>query len=653
MRGPALLGLRPLMPRKLLPLVFVLAVVAAACAEPSAAEVDMGSGVRFVPEVADPLNDAGRFASVAVGEDGLPVIAYFTFQEELEQDEVPTTRPIGTPSLPSVALATVSEEGYWTRGAIAMAEQIANVTVPFNPSFEPTVADLTAENVTGLSLVAEGDTYHAAWASVAGIFYATGALDPASTTQATASRVSSAPGLGLSLAVDEAGTPWIAFYTSTSSVGTVDVATPEVDRWQVDAIAEGGGCATCRTAVMAGADGVAVAYSGRLGGVQIAQSDGENGWVSFEVTAEGGSGLSGTATSDGFALAYYDAGQVNLATGSPGSFEPSSVAGVAEGSSDLEGARTALTVGASGDLAVAWVDAASGVGFATGVPGAVATVETAGSTAGGAFPAVAAATGSATTYLGWYDTDPQDALVGGYGDIGDLPVAEPSPTSTEPIAPPAPPPSQECTPVEGGVVTVVAEGVAFTEGSCIEVVAGESFTIAFDNRDAGTQHNLQISNDPAPTPDLLFEGEIITGAAQVDYELPAFDSPGEYAFFCVVHPTMLGSVQVLETDAGTGQGGGGGGSSDLQVSASNLAFDTSTIELSAGEATAMTFVNEDAGVQHNIAIYEDDTLAVELFSGELVTGPTEIGYAIPALETGTYYFLCLVHTNMNGSVVVN
>jgi plastocyanin len=63
-------------------------------------------------------------------------------------------------------------------------------------------------------------------------------------------------------------------------------------------------------------------------------------------------------------------------------------------------------------------------------------------------------------------------------------------------------------------------------------------------------------------------------------------------------------------------------------------------------------VNEDAGVQHNIAIYEDDTLAVELFSGELVTGPTEIGYAIPALEIGTYYFLCLVHTNMNGSVVV-
>jgi len=542
------------MPRKLLPLVFVLAVVAAACAEPPEAEVDLGSGVRFVPEVADPLNDAGRYASVAVADNGLPVIAYFTFQEELEEDEVASPRPIGTPSLPSVALATVSDDGYWTRGAIAMVEQITNVTVAFNPAFEGSVADLTPENVTGLSLLAEGDTYHAAWASAAGVYYATGSLDPATTTQATVSLVSSAPGLGLSLAVDDAGTPWIAFYTSTSSVGSVNLATPDGARWQVDAIAEGGGCETCRTAVVAAADGVVVAYADRSGGVQIAQNDGENGWASFEVVADGGGGLSGAATGDGIALGFYGAGQVTLATGSPGSFASSAVAEVADGSSDIEGARTAVAVDPAGGAAISWVDAATGVELAVGAVGALELVATAGSTEGGAFPSVAIGTEPATTYLGWYDSELQDALVGGFGDIGEIPVAEPSPTSTSPIAPPEPPPSQECTPVEGGMVTVVAEGIAFTDSSCIEVPVGESFTIAFDNRDGGTQHNVQIFDNPEPSGDLLFEGEIITGPAQIDYEVPAFDTPGEYAFICVVHPNMVGSVQVVE-----GGGGGGGG----------------------------------------------------------------------------------------------
>ena len=88
------------------------------------------------------------------------------------------------------------------------------------------------------------------------------------------------------------------------------------------------------------------------------------------------------------------------------------------------------------------------------------------------------------------------------------------------------------------------------------------------------------------------------------------------------------------------------------MTAKDLAFDTSTIELTAGQVTTLTFSNQDPGVQHDIAIYEDDTLAVELFKGEIITGPDEIGYEIPALDPGTYYFLCLVHPTMNGSVVV-
>ena len=150
---------------KLLPLAFVLALGAAACAEPPTASVNLGSGVRFLPEVADSLNDAGRYPSIVTNSDGLPVVAYFGFEEKLEPGEVPVTRPVGTPSIPGVLLATVSEQGFWTRGAIAIAQEIPNVPIAFDPAFEPSVADLTPDNVTGLAMVADGDTYHAVWGS--------------------------------------------------------------------------------------------------------------------------------------------------------------------------------------------------------------------------------------------------------------------------------------------------------------------------------------------------------------------------------------------------------------------------------------------------------------------------------------------------------
>src|SRR4029453_18910627 len=110
-----LLGLRPLMPQalrwKLLPLAFVLALGAAACAEPPTATVNLGSGVRFLPEVGDSLNDAGRYPSIVTNPDGPPVVAPFGFGEKPDPGEVPITRPVGSPSIPGVFLATVSEQG--------------------------------------------------------------------------------------------------------------------------------------------------------------------------------------------------------------------------------------------------------------------------------------------------------------------------------------------------------------------------------------------------------------------------------------------------------------------------------------------------------------------------------------------------------------
>ena len=648
---------------KLLPLAFVLALVAAACAEPPTPSVDVGSGLRFLPEVADSLNDAGRYPSIVTNPDGLPVVAYFGFEETLEEGEVPISRPVGSPSIPAVLLAGLSDQGYWTRGAIAIADQIPNVSIAFNPAFEPSVADLTPEDVTGLAMVADGEDYHAVWGSAGGVYYATGSLDPAATTQAQVTKVTGAPGFGPSIALVD-GVPWIAFYTSTSSSATVQLATPDGDTWSNDTIADAEGCDTCRTALVDSPDGPVVAYADGAG-VQVATHDTENAWTSTQLgTQVGGQGLAGVATKDGVAFSFYQSNAVAVASGSLSrTMTISTDLPVALGSGEMEGAATSVAVDDQGVISVAWVDGNEGVRFAMGDVDSLEPIDTGTATVDGAFPSVAVSEDGSVSYLAWYATEEQDLLVGGYGEFEDVPFAEPSPTPTGPIS--QPPPPQACSPVQNGTVTVVAEGIAFTDGNCIEAVAGEPFTIEFDNRDEGTQHNIEIFTGPDPSGDTVFEGDRVTGPDQVTYDVPALDA-GEVAFNCVVHPTtMVGSVQVAEGGGqgggGGGQGGGGGGgqgggggTTTTTVTAANIAFDTSTIDLPAGEASTIHFVNEDSGVQHNIAIYPSaDDLANPLFRGEVITGPDEIDYAIDPLEAGEYYFHCDIHPTMSGTVSVS
>jgi plastocyanin len=203
----------------------------------------------------------------------------------------------------------------------------------------------------------------------------------------------------------------------------------------------------------------------------------------------------------------------------------------------------------------------------------------------------------------------------------------------------------------GGEVTtvqLVAANLAFSPTS-LTVPAGQPFDIELDNQDAGVQHNVQIfqAADFSGTP--VFDGELVTGPAKVTYAVPALEA-GTYAFRCVVHPTMTGTIEVVE--GGGGEGGGGEGGATVTVTAQNISFDTDTIELPADTASTIAFVNKDAGVQHNISIYTDDTATESLFKGELVTGADQATYEVPPLPAGEYFFRCDVHPNMNGKVVV-
>jgi plastocyanin len=86
-------------------------------------------------------------------------------------------------------------------------------------------------------------------------------------------------------------------------------------------------------------------------------------------------------------------------------------------------------------------------------------------------------------------------------------------------------------------VTVTAEGIAYLEKE-ITVPAGEGFTIAFDNRDAGVPHDIVIKDAAGAT---LFQGARTDGPVVVVYDVPALPA-GQYTFVCSFHPNMTGTV---------------------------------------------------------------------------------------------------------------
>jgi uncharacterized membrane protein len=63
----------------------------------------------------------------------------------------------------------------------------------------------------------------------------------------------------------------------------------------------------------------------------------------------------------------------------------------------------------------------------------------------------------------------------------------------------------------------------------------------------------------------------------------------------------------------------------------------------------LVFANLDEGVQHNVAIYVDDSAEESVFVGDLITGSKTITYHVPSLM-GEYFFRCDVHPQMNGTL---
>lgn len=108
-------------------------------------------------------------------------------------------------------------------------------------------------------------------------------------------------------------------------------------------------------------------------------------------------------------------------------------------------------------------------------------------------------------------------------------------------------------------------------------------------------------------------------------------------------------------DGGSPDAGGGSGTATVsggtvEVAADNLQFDVNTIEAPADEAFTITLVNNDTA-PHNISIYREEG-GEEIVVGDVINGGETVEVEVPALEAGEYYFVCDIHPEMNGTVVV-
>jgi plastocyanin len=226
-------------------------------------------------------------------------------------------------------------------------------------------------------------------------------------------------------------------------------------------------------------------------------------------------------------------------------------------------------------------------------------------------------------------------------------------------------------PAGGGTsTTLTASGLQF-DTDRLTFPANAPISLTFQNNDAGVPHNFSIYTDDSAT-DALFTGDIVTGVNTATYDIKPL-KPGSYFFRCDVHTDMTGTVTVepgggKPPPGGASPGGespppGGespppsGGapppSGPTTVTASGLTFDVSSISLPAGQPSTITFDNEDAGVQHNIAIYTDESATQALFQGDAVTGVATQDYKVDGLDPGAYYFRCDFHPeSMHGTVNV-
>jgi plastocyanin len=85
-----------------------------------------------------------------------------------------------------------------------------------------------------------------------------------------------------------------------------------------------------------------------------------------------------------------------------------------------------------------------------------------------------------------------------------------------------------------GSLSITAQGVKFDKAT-LSAPADKPFTIAFDNKDAGTPHDVDILDASGA---IVVNNKDFPGPAQQTYDIPALKA-GTYKFECSIHPALM------------------------------------------------------------------------------------------------------------------
>ena len=100
-----------------------------------------------------------------------------------------------------------------------------------------------------------------------------------------------------------------------------------------------------------------------------------------------------------------------------------------------------------------------------------------------------------------------------------------------------------CSP-SGTSLSITASERKFDK-NCLAAPAGQAFTIAFDNKDAGTNHNIVILKSHTDTGQPLFRAPLVQGAKVENLSVNGL-AAGTYAFHCEVHPAAMSGTFVVK-----------------------------------------------------------------------------------------------------------